>query len=413
MYSRLPGHPVQEIVLAFMPYAGSFAFNLLSALMAGLAVVFFAMIMKHYGFKHYLLGAATLAFIPVFFLSSIYTIDYCWALAFILASFYALLRKRFLLAGIMLGISVGCRLTSALMIIPLVIMAWEELRTRGMRPLFWLIAGFLLSAVLTYMPALIEYGTTIFGTYKLPYPPMMKVLYKGSIGVFGALGSFALIYALVLSLKNIARPPSSVLPLVTPLHRWAWLSAVLLTLLIYIRLPEKSAFLLPALPFLILLASYFMKSSRGYIVFCLLMMLSSFIFSVNITDPYRGASYSLLAVKSTIGRQEIFFDPLNGPVFTDHSKRKNKEAYTTSVAEKLKSADDSTYVIAGWWYNELATRMQDAGKNDHVQLLECADEPQLKTLWQQGYKIFYLEEIDEVNDDRYGKTFTASYARAL
>ena len=74
--SRFPGHPIHEAVYLLGANEGPVFYNGLTALMSAFAVLFFAMSLRKLGVKSYLYASYALAFVPVFFISSTYTIDY-------------------------------------------------------------------------------------------------------------------------------------------------------------------------------------------------------------------------------------------------------------------------------------------------------------------------------------------------
>ncbi len=109
--SRFPGHPVQELIYsAFWGY-GPILFNGLCAFFSAVGVVFLALILKHLQFKHFFIAALAFAFIPVYYISSTYTIDFVWTEAFVLISIYSLLKDKLIICGIFLGLALGCRIT--------------------------------------------------------------------------------------------------------------------------------------------------------------------------------------------------------------------------------------------------------------------------------------------------------------
>src|SRR3989344_4730822 len=89
--SRFPGHPVHEFIYSAFPFHPEWFYNLFSAFFSAIATLFFALILKHLKFKHFLIASLALGFTPVFYISSTYTIDFIWTIAFILISFYCLL----------------------------------------------------------------------------------------------------------------------------------------------------------------------------------------------------------------------------------------------------------------------------------------------------------------------------------
>lgn len=411
VFSRLPGHPFQEGLLALFPHAGCFVYNLFSAFFSAVAVHFFIRIFREYGFRYGYLAGLALAFTPVFLISSTYTIDYCYALAFILAAWFSLLKKKGWLSGILLGLAVGNRLTSVIMIFPMTLVLWDQGgKSGGWRVIrFWCWAG--IASLLVYAIPLMEFGTALISTYKLPYPPVPKALFKGSIGVWGLLGCIALALALIAIIRNRNKISElAVTPVKGPWQPLAWALAVLLNLIVFIRLPEKSAFLIPALPFLILLLAHLMKKRTGFVVFCLMTILSPFVLSINLTDKNRGAEHPAQAITFNVSGQEIFFDALSGPVMADYTKRKNKAEYCRGIISKMDTVSKPTLIIAGWWTNELVVRIREENRHPQAVLTAHAGESMLKELKNRGYQLYYLAEIDRINDRRYGHPFTAEYA---
>jgi hypothetical protein len=414
MYSRLPGHPVQELVLLLMPSGGPFLYNLLSALFGTLAVLFFARIMKLYSFRFPVIGGLVLAFIPVFYISCTYTIDYCWALAFIMMSYYFLVKQRFALAGVLLGIAAGCRLTSAVMFVPFVIMLFGMQRSIRWKAIIVFCIAALLAGVIVYLPAINQYGAGILSTYPLPYPPLAKAIYKGTFGVWGIAGIAALLITFIIIILKARKKQASLFN-ENPgrLHIIAWIVAIILNAAIFIRLPEKSAFFIPALPFIILFIAYWIRSKTAFIVFSSLIIISPFIAGINLTDNFRGAAYSSLAKKFTVSGQEVFIDPVNGPVMNDFYKRKNKEQFTLKAIERMQAMKEPALVLTGWWHNEILVRIKHSGRRINTALMSHASEKQLQWFRSRGMQIYFLPEIDRINDSRYGGSFTANYAEAF
>jgi hypothetical protein len=75
--SRLPGHPIYELILAALwPLNHSyFLFNLLSALISSAAVVLLFAIANELKLKQAFYWSLSFGFIPVFFIAGTYTID--------------------------------------------------------------------------------------------------------------------------------------------------------------------------------------------------------------------------------------------------------------------------------------------------------------------------------------------------
>lgn len=422
--SREPGHPLQELMYALMYNNSLFAFttNLISAVASVISTVFFALSLRNLGIRQYLFAAFAFAFTPVVFVSSTYTIDYMLAMAFVMGSFYflasppaPLLQERggrtIVLPGIFLGIAIGFRLTSAAMLIPFCILLLPFSK-EGLRRMLLFAGTTMLIGLITYIPVLKTYGLSFF-TYsdQFPYPNLPKILYKATFGVFGTVGLITILLFKGSILIRKFRRNEKMVPAEIPMKLfWASLAVIVVYLISYLRLPQKSAYLIPIVPFIILLFAYYL-SGRAFRVFCVLMALSSFLCSINLTDPLRGSVHSALAVKFHRSGQEIFIDPLSGPIFSDYTKRLNKIAFTEEVFQRIRSEQRKIVLICGWWYNQLMVRGWGNEPNTNVIPVFYIDKASIEKHMVNGYEIYFLPEQDLYNDQYSQMSYTNSVAK--
>ncbi|MCE9540783.1 MAG: hypothetical protein K8R85_16415, partial [Bacteroidetes bacterium] len=299
--SRLPGHPVQELIYSALWGTGPIVFNGLCALFSAIGVVFFALILKHLSFKHFYIASLAFAFVPVYYISSTYTIDFVWTQAFILISFHYLLKNKLIICGIFLGLAIGCRITSGAMLLPFMIIIWQNEAGNLKQNIILLlkIAGpMALIAILAYAPIIQQFGLSFFMYYdQFPYPPFSKVVYKMTLGVFGVIGVLAIglaLLAIVLKRKNQNKGAAFENKLDKKIITASFVILILYTIS-YFRLPQKSGYMISVIPFVIVLFGYYLNSKNFKLV-CIAFILSSFICSINLTDTLRGASYSRYAV---------------------------------------------------------------------------------------------------------------------
>lgn len=411
--SRLPGHPIHEFPLVWTWNLGHVWFNFLSAFFSAVGALFFALILKHFQFKHYFIAALAFAFIPVYFISSTYTIDFVWSQAFVLIALYLLLKEQLVIAGAFLGLAVGCRITSGAMLLPFMIIVWKQNNLKqNIITLFKLGIPMTLIGVGAFIPIMLQYGKGFFMYYdQFPYPSFAKFIYKYSFGVFGFVGLVAITAAKYWIVKN--RKTLTVGELFEKgIDRKVIIASYVVFVLYtisYIRLPQKSGYMIPILPFVILLFGYYLDSKR-FNLLAFAFIVSSFVCSINLTDKIRGAEYSRFAIKTTVSGQELFFDVLSGPIFSDYSKRKQKLKYTDSVIESVRGITKKTVVIAGWWYNELEVKMLTRKRSKVVKYEAYIDEQKINEYIAAGYKIMYLPEQNKYNDLMYKMEVTDKLA---
>lgn len=401
--SRFPGHPVQELIYSALWEAGPIVFNGLCAFFSALATVFFALILQHLKLKNYFLASIAFAFVPVFYISSTYTIDFVWTEAFVLISLYCLLKERFIETGIFLGLAIGCRITSGAMLFPFLIIIWQPGWKENFTRFMKIVMPMTAIVVLAFMPLVLQFGNTFFMYYdQFPYPPVTKILYKMTLGVFGFIGMTGIIIAIIIIMFRRFKPLSG----------WAFdkisdkriifasYLIIILYIISYFRLPQKSGYMIPIIPFLIILFAYYLDK-RSFRYLCFSFLISPFLFSINLTDRLRGAKHSAYAFTFNISGQEIFFDPFSGPLFSDYSKRLQKMKFTEEVIRRVSTVHNKTVIIAGWWYNEIMVTLIDKPQNPLVIFEDYANEEEMRKYISEGYEISYLPEQNVYNDLMY------------
>ncbi len=413
--SRLPGHPFQEYIYSFLWGSGPFVYNLLCAVFSAVGAVFFALILKHLKFRLFFIAALAFSLVPVYYISSTYTIDFVWTQALILIAFYCLLKHTYVACGVFLGLAVGCRITSGAMLIPFMIICWQSNFRQNVIHFFKLVIPMSLIAIILFIPVYVQFGSSFFMYYdQFPYPPFTKVMYKMTIGVVGLTGFLASCFFLLVAFlkKKQQQAGESFDHKLDKKILLASIAVIVLYIISYFRLPQKSGYMIPVLPFVILLFGYYLNK-RNFLAFSFCLCLSSFLFSINLTDSHRGAAHSKSAMIFNVSGQELFLDPLSGPLFSDYSKRKQKMAFTDSVIRKTANLNSKTVVIAGWWYNEIMVKEISLNKNKLVIYEFYIDQKTMEKYKENNYELFYLPEQNKYNDLKYGMEVTDQYAKAF
>jgi hypothetical protein len=412
--SRLPGHPVYEgllYLISFLSFS-PLAFNGLSLLSGLTCIWFFHRIYHWYRFPNPLLATAAFSVIPVFLIASSYTIDYCVALALVLAAYDQVLRNRWWPAALLLGLATGVRLTSLAMGLPLFLMVWDFslkrkaiLRALGFGLLSFLVAG------LCYLPPYFSLGWAFFDTYALPLPPFPKIIYKATLGVFGVTGILGVIIAFgpavlgkLLGKKHQTQEAPAV-------HVFGWVVTFVLYSVAYLKVPEKAAFFIPILPFLLLFGAYWLPDYGRKILFISLLPAAIFP-GINTSEPHRGIPCAAPSVEKIISGQAICFDPFRGPLAHDYLKRQNKQDYTTLLFETYDQLPTDAVLIAGWWQGMLATRLlQDHNPRPDVACLYFIPPDDFQKYLDAGRPILYLPEQEAINDRKYGNQLASTHGR--
>jgi len=275
--SRPPGFPVPEFIYSLytvnpMPLLHT------AALVGAAGVAFFALTARALGCKDYLLAAVAVALTPVVLVNGASVMDYTWAFAFTMAAFYLPVTRRPLVAGILLGLAAGSRITSAAMLIPFTVLLLFDRRPIDARAIrqsakLWISCGVV--AVLCYLPVVFTYGRDALRFVDDPRT-MQQILQKVGMEFWGSLGLVAVTIALGANIVFwfVKTPPKTSIPESTPeYHTWSWVSVLVIYAAAFLRLPHEPGYLILTVPFVVLLfARYAFRPV--FIVFCALLVLS-------------------------------------------------------------------------------------------------------------------------------------------
>jgi len=376
--SRFPGFPVPEIVNALVIPFGWLATNSLTLIISFISVIIFAKILSCRNEPNKGLLTFTYAFMPILWVNSANTMDYLWALAFILASWYLILIKRPLIAGIALGVAIGSRLTSGVFGIPFLLLIWTK--HQRIKPIVLFLIASASSAFILYLPILYTYGLTFLTGY--PASISISLVVTGLFRQFGALAVLFGILLMLISAKKTVR-----LIMTSESDTLFLLCAIAIIVLIFSLAPYETAYLIPAVPFALVL---FNKVSRpSYIViFCLLTF----------------ANFGLISKTITTQKKEL---------------QMGQHILSTEIQPK-------SMVISGWWVPYIAylnNHIQHKGEtpfaiNDTTTVYGVYDAQKdiyyiypvpltsLTALLEKGYTVYYAEgmDIDTRNQYQYDIT---------
>jgi hypothetical protein len=334
--SRLPGYPIPELSYAALFKGGWIATNSLTIVVSLVGVWFFARIVRELELPNPALIIAGFAFTPLLWINSMNTMDYTWALTFILGCYYFLLMDNDLAAGIALGLAVGSRLPSAAMLVPFVAYMWRSGKRDEIRTFFVSVVAV---ALLAFSPIIWKYGPSFLNFYdaKVGYREVIRLLAKDSLGLAGAA---AIIVATAVSLPRLARLPGD---FVRDKNVMTWVLAIVVAVAVFLRLPHEAAYLIPLYPFAyLLIGKYFQRwvlaGAIGVIV------LSGF---VDFTTTNHEVSLA------SLGHVRVGQGMLLSNRDTQHAQIR-----FTQAIEDL-SVPDNSVVIVGFVYPEFAVSNRD------------------------------------------------------
>lgn len=425
-YSRAPGHPVQEYVCSLFWEKGPVGLNGSTAVMSVIASLFFILILKKLSFKNVYLPALAFAFTPVIYINSVNSMDNLWNLAFILASLYFVMRGSPLPAGIMLGIANGCRLTSVILAVPFLILLYYYNKSDKPKKILVKLLTFAVTAgivtFISYIPGLLRFGSGLFTDVAWAYPGIFFIAFRLFIATWGLIGFAAIITACIIELARRIKARNNASS--QKKSNWYFdvslLIATILYLAVFIMMPHKPSYLVPLIPMLLILLRRFLRQ-KLYNFVCITLITSPFLFGVYRTELDIKPETSDYAIKFNISGSEIFFDPIKGPILTEHSKRLNQLEFKDKILAAGRLLPRKSVVVIGEAYPfiivTLPAKVVDDKVIDYIQgdvIYEYAlDSTQLNYYSDNGYDIYYLPGEEVVSQWLYGVDLKSYGAKNL
>ncbi len=396
--SRLPGFPVHEYLCSKLIGFGAVGLNSLSAIFSAVAVLFFAMILRTLRFRYAFLASLTFSMVPVFFIHSTTTIDYVIAISFILGGMYFLLKNRIITAGVFIGLAIGTRITSGAMLVSLsILLAESDGLKNNTKRILRLIVPAILTGVLLYVPLLSKYGTDFFTYYNVPYPSIPKVLYKFSFEVWGVIGFLGILISTGLlflpdriTAKKFLFPRS-----VNEKFVVSWLVAIDLYIIAFLKLPMESGYLIPIIPFIILIFGKYLFN-KAFVFLCAMLILSSFACTISPVERFDAVTPSKVSYQFNAAGEKLNFDVLQGPLLSYKCRRENGIKFVDDLLASSDTISVKSVIVAGRWYNQMFMQSGDTGKLK-FSLRSYLKEEEAVYFYAKGYTIYYLPKQDYYN----------------
>jgi hypothetical protein len=304
--SRHPGYLVHELFTMILSYlGGSVLSNAGTMVMTILLLRSFYSICDFFELANKPLLTLVLLLHPLVLINASETIDYLWALGFLLSGFLLALRRRFLFAGIILGLAIGSRLSSFIAVIAIFgYLLWNEYPAKPSSKKNLLLWSFILTVVisgLSYLPSFVYAKYTL--SFLTPHmadgeawslrSKIGKFVYK-NVYFWGLPGFLVFCYcifrmfnkqafAFILQRKHLAV---------------LCLSVIVGYEALFLIFPIQNEYLLPILPFILILIGIALQRRRLLIGVLLLLVTSFNFINVNVARPNvrRGATSASLGL---------------------------------------------------------------------------------------------------------------------
>lgn len=400
--SRFPGYPLPEYVNSLIIDHGWIATNSMTMILSLISVIFFAAILKDLNIKNKGLLVLTYAFLPVLWVNSTNTMDYMWALAFIVSAWFFILKKQYALAGLMMGLAIGSRITSVVLILPFLYLIWTENR-KIKNIIYFGITVFIASFVL-FLPLCIQHGFEFLTYYHVDMTTIELMIKAGKNGtnLFGRGASLLWLIVLLLSAKVLFRKIIE-----RDKDTLFLFSSVVLIFVLFIKAPYEPEYLIPMIPFGLLLMNKICKREL-IVILCIFLLLNSFV-SFPIVGRNDEGNLIVRAIDDGMIKRNI-------------EERTEQIDYTKMLIDTIDTnIINHSVVILGWQFTQFSYLYKNdlQMKNKKIithyahrrNLLNCEKDiwyrdlvplDELQELQGRGYTFYYLKGVREITKDVYG-----------
>jgi len=395
--SRLPGNPAFEYLLAGLSLLdGPVLTNGVMFLFFCVAAVGFAVVARVE--PHRTLLVCLFCLTPILLVNSATTIDYIPGLAALIWSYAAVKAERPGIAGLLLALAVGCRLSNVLFAIPLGL----YLLLSGAGTLRSIVVPAVGSAVglLFYAPVLARNGLAAMAVPPHAYHGFSYVLFTGYkfLMVFGPIATVGIAIVLAIHVPKVIGVNREALTRRDAAYT-AELAAVAVFVLLFLRHSDESDYLVPAIPFCYLLLGRWL-GTRSLAVVAALVVSFSFV------------SIELKGGES--GHRHITAKPAAGIVIKDYLDRKELEALRLGTAKI--DLPERSVVLHGYGpmlgfenpglhrvdARSISSALDERGIADplaihrvagrEIYLVSGLSAANVSTLRREGYRIYYFSE---------------------
>ncbi len=337
--SRYGANPLHEIGAAFLAPSKAWLLNGSSALMMAFASLALTRIFRRLNYPHAYLAGIYLAAIPLIYVMSTSAKDYTWSLGFALLCLWQIVEGNYKRAGILWGLTVGCRLPMVIFGPIYLGILIKQSRQQGSlkASLSFLLPGGAI-ALLCFIPPLQNAGLGILSSSEVAvFRPLKQELIRWSYHSFGLTGTISILLIIIASfLFKVQKNEKGNI-----VFEYFWLGAILLQILVYLYNSNSgiASYTIPISPFLILLC--FPKLSQNLARASLgLMIVSALFLGISRQAPERVSTWTLEA-------KSIYLTPFRGPIIADHQRRASEQEKLNQLLAKLPTLLAEDEVVVG------------------------------------------------------------------
>ena len=240
-------------------------------MLLGLAsIIVFARVLRLWDIRNKGILTIAYAFTPVLWINSANAMDYMWSLSFVIFSLHFVIKKQPLIAGILLGLAIGSRLSTIALFIPFAYLVWSQ--NGKIRDVATHALSVGLTSIVLFSPLFFRYGLGFLTIYESE-PSLVAV--SGDIA-----GDFGLLTIVGIGVLSLA----SIKPLFNQVRRkdtitLFLLAGIIFVILVFVRTPYEGEYLIPIIPLGLLLLVRALRHRILVMALCALLILPAIVAS--------------------------------------------------------------------------------------------------------------------------------------
>jgi len=313
--SRLPGNPLFEYMLSVLiKWDGCVLINTVILVSFLLSILAFYVLIREHADRYIL--TILFSFTPILLVNAATAMDYIPGLSTMLLSYVFLIRSQCVVAGILLALSVGFRLSNCLFFLPCILFLFLNKRSTTQILQFGLFS--ISGSMFIYLPIFLKYGfkaLIIPKTYLTGSLYLLKTGYN-AIALFGLIGTITLIIVISINLNKIRLCFFDFIKTKSPTFA-VEIFTIILFILLFIIHSDTTSYLIPIIPFAYLFISRW--ASNVYLIFILTIVFS----------------YSFISIEmkgGESGKRSLCFKPSHGIILQDYEFRKYFQHLRNNIA---------------------------------------------------------------------------------
>jgi len=355
--SRFPGSPVQEFLCSFLWRGGPRLLCGASAVMSAIAAGFFALLFRRAGGRPALLAALALASVPTIHIVGVQALDNDWGLAFILASWYAALNGRATLAGVLLGLAIGTRISTVVWFAaPAATLAVSSDAAHRLRRLAMFTAASALVAAIAFAPLYIQLGLGFLQVYGDRHVPLVWFLKLPSVDLWGIPGTLALCVAVPMALwpKRADAVPAVLDRKLPTAELLGWLAGIAGVLAVYVWAPLEAAYNIPAVPLTIMLLAHRL-ARPAFTALCVALLVSPWLLKVREAHAGRESAFGEIGPFMVGGQAWVL--EARGPALENQYRRRQMIRERDEILARARALTGENVLIVDGWMSVIRTTL--------------------------------------------------------